>query len=125
MPERPPPLLARQHALLEQFEPVLESVGRPQVYLALPAVEEEGDGAVRPLVLPFDPVDVHQLHFEQELAHLGDAVRARCPTEAVQVVPGQDEVALLPAAEEFVALLPEEAALDGVRRVLFEARRRQ
>lgn len=67
--------------------------------------------AVGLLVLPLHPLHVDQFDLEEELAHLRYPIGSGGPSEAVQVVPGEDEVPLLPAAEEFVALLPQEASL--------------
>ena len=38
-----------------------------------------------------------------------------CFFEAVQIVPREDEISLFPSGEESIPLLPEEAALQGVK----------
>jgi len=56
------------------------------------------------------------LHLEDELSHLRDLIGTgpRGSLEAVQVVTCQDEVALLPAREDAVPLLPQQSLLNGV-----------
>lgn len=102
---RPPSLLARQHTLLQQLEPILQTVGGPQIDFAVPT-QHQRDGTVRLLVLPFDAIHVDQFDLEEKLAHLRDPISTGSSPKTMQIVPGQDEIAFLPSAEEFVALLP-------------------
>lgn len=78
------------------------------------------------LVEPFDFFDINKFDLEEELSHVRDAVvRTGSPAEAVQVVPGQDEVPLLPPREEFVPLLPQEATFDRLHPGIGPGKRRR
>lgn len=57
------------------------------------------------------------VYLEYELSHVGDLVRAGGALEAVEVVPGENEVTLFPPGEQALSLLPEEALLDSVLHV--------
>lgn len=64
------------------------------------------------LIDPLHLVDVDEFDFEEELAHLGDVMIGACrPSEALQVIPSQNEIAFLPAREQFISLLPQKTAL--------------
>lgn len=50
-------------------------------------------------------------HLEYEASHLGDL--AGLLLEALEEVPGQDEISLLPPGEDFIPLLPQQPFLDA------------
>merc|ERR1719184_723881 len=105
-----PPHLALLHALPDGVVPVADALRPPQVHLPL-SLQVDTDGEVATLVQQLDGLDLRKLDGEDELAHLGDPACALL--EALEQVPGEDEVPLLPPREELVPLLPQETLLQG------------
>ena len=70
----------------------------------------------------YSTTHLNELDLEDECAHLCDARGA--PLEALQVVLGEDEEALLPPREDLVPLLPHQALPHRRRRHRRHHRRR-
>ena len=85
---------------------LLESQVHPPVCLLVDA-----DGEVASLVQQLDGLHLRQLDGKDELAHLGDPAGALL--EALEKIPRQDEIPLLPSGEDLVSLLPQQPLLQG------------
>ncbi len=92
--------------------PFANSLSSAQINFAIFG-QRRADGEIAAFVQQLDVLDVAELHLVEELAHLGDSRRALL--EAVEVVLGEDEVALFPPAKEFIALRPQKALFNRGR----------